>query len=197
RGVGLLGGGGTNGGADASLLGGRQIGGTVLQGVHTFLQRGSGGLVGDLLSALADQLVKSRHVVPPFSSSAVSSVYFIPKYQRYSVGTKFLAGSLQESGGGGAHGDAAGAAQLGHGGHGDELDPQRGTLGPDGVGKARVGVLGQVGADDLTALEGLPELLDADDLSRTFQFVQHFHSSVGSLWTDAHTISDYSRLHEF
>src|SRR5699024_11788954 len=35
RGVGLLGGGGTNGGADASLLGRRQIGGTVLQGVHT------------------------------------------------------------------------------------------------------------------------------------------------------------------
>src|SRR5699024_12594376 len=78
RGVGLLGGGGTNGGADASLLGRRQIGGTVLQGVHTFLQRGSGGLVGDLLSALADQLVKSRHVFPPFSRCRCFQRIFYP-----------------------------------------------------------------------------------------------------------------------
>ena len=57
----LLGGGGTNGGADASLLGGGQVGGPVLQGVHTLLQSGSGGLVGRLLAALSYQLVKSRH----------------------------------------------------------------------------------------------------------------------------------------
>ena len=62
-GVRLLGGGGTNCGADASLLGGSQIGSAVLQGVQTLLQCRSRGLVGDLLSALSDQLIKSRHVV--------------------------------------------------------------------------------------------------------------------------------------
>jgi len=61
-GVRLLGSGGTDSSADASLLRGRQIGGTVLQSVDTLLQSGSGGLVGNLLSALSDQLIKSRHV---------------------------------------------------------------------------------------------------------------------------------------
>ena len=58
RGVGLLGGRGSHGGADASLLGRREIGGLGLQSVQTILQGGRSGLVGHLLSAFADQLVK-------------------------------------------------------------------------------------------------------------------------------------------
>jgi len=62
-GVGLLGGGSSDGGADASLLGGGQIGGLVLQGVDALLQSRGSGLIGDLLSALSHELVKSRHWV--------------------------------------------------------------------------------------------------------------------------------------
>ena len=62
-GVGLLGGRGSHGGAHASLLGRRQIGGLVLQGVQTKLQSGRSGLVGSLFSSFTDQLVKSRHSV--------------------------------------------------------------------------------------------------------------------------------------
>ena len=65
-GVGLLGSRGTDCGADASLLRGAQIRLFVLQGVHTLLHSGRSGLVGDLLSALSDELVKSWHCVPPF-----------------------------------------------------------------------------------------------------------------------------------
>ena len=60
-GVGLLGSRGSHGGADASLLGRRQIGGLGLQGVQTELQSGRSGLVGSLFSSFTDQLVKSRH----------------------------------------------------------------------------------------------------------------------------------------
>ena len=48
-------------GADASLLGRRQVGGLGLQGVQTELQSGRSGLVGSLFSSFTDQLVKSRH----------------------------------------------------------------------------------------------------------------------------------------
>ena len=58
-GVRLLRGGGSDCGADASLLGRRQVGGTVLQGVEALLQCRCGGLVGRLLSALSDQLMFS------------------------------------------------------------------------------------------------------------------------------------------
>ena len=68
-GVRLLGAGGTNSGANATLLGGRQGGSLVLQGVQTSLQSGSGGLVGDLLTAATNELIKSRHFISPFLSS--------------------------------------------------------------------------------------------------------------------------------
>ena len=45
-GVRLLGGGGTNRSAHTSLLGRRQVGHAVLQGVQALLHGGSGGLVG-------------------------------------------------------------------------------------------------------------------------------------------------------
>lgn len=61
RRVGLLGGSGSDCGADTSLLGGSKVSGLILQGVQTLLQSGSGGLVGDLLSALSNELIKSRH----------------------------------------------------------------------------------------------------------------------------------------
>ena len=54
-GVRLLGAGGTNSGADTTLLGRGQIGSLVLQGVQTLLQSRSGGLVGDLLTAMLDK----------------------------------------------------------------------------------------------------------------------------------------------
>ena len=57
---------GTDCGADASLLGSAQVGLLVLQGVQTLLHCRRGGLVGDFLSALSNELVKSRHCVPPF-----------------------------------------------------------------------------------------------------------------------------------
>jgi hypothetical protein len=60
-GVGLLGGGGTNSGAHATLLGGGLSGSLVLKGVHSSLQSRGGGLVGDLLTAALNELVKSRH----------------------------------------------------------------------------------------------------------------------------------------
>ena len=60
-GVGLLGGGGTDCGADTTLLGGGQVGSLVLQSVQTSLQSGSSGLVGGHLAASSDELIKSRH----------------------------------------------------------------------------------------------------------------------------------------
>ena len=66
RGVRLLGGRGTHGSADASLLRSAQIGLAVLQGVETLLHGGRRRLVGSLFSALSHQLVKSRHGFPPF-----------------------------------------------------------------------------------------------------------------------------------
>ena len=60
-GVGLLRSRGTDCGADASLLGGAQVGLLVLQGVQTLLHCGRIGLIGDLLSAFPYQLVKSGH----------------------------------------------------------------------------------------------------------------------------------------
>ena len=74
-GVGLLGGGGTDCGADTTLLGGGQVGSLVLQSVQTSLQSGSGGLVGDLLTAAANQLIKSRHLGSPFFDSRLFGGY--------------------------------------------------------------------------------------------------------------------------
>ena len=62
-GVRLLRGGGTNCGADASLLRGGQVRSAVLEGVQTLLQSRSRGLVSALFSSFSDQLIKSRHVV--------------------------------------------------------------------------------------------------------------------------------------
>jgi hypothetical protein len=74
-GVRLLGGGGTNSSANTTLLGGRQGGSLVLQSVQTSLQSGSGGLVGDLLTAAANQLIKSRHLISPFFDSRLLGGY--------------------------------------------------------------------------------------------------------------------------
>ncbi len=57
-GVGLLGGRGSHGGADASLLGRRQIGRLVLQSVQTKLQSGRSGLVSSLFSSLRTSWLK-------------------------------------------------------------------------------------------------------------------------------------------
>ena len=57
----LLGGGGTDSSADTTLLGGGQSSCLVLQSVQPSLQSTSGGLVGDLLTAETNQLIKSRH----------------------------------------------------------------------------------------------------------------------------------------
>jgi len=65
-GVRLLGGRGSDCGADTSLLGRRQIGGAILEGVDTLLQCRRRGLVGSLFSALSDKLIKSGHGFPPF-----------------------------------------------------------------------------------------------------------------------------------
>ena len=59
-GVRLLGGGGTNCGADASLLRGAQVGLAIFQGVETLLHCGGVGLISRLLSAFSHQLVKRR-----------------------------------------------------------------------------------------------------------------------------------------
>ena len=59
----LLRGGGTNCGADASLLWGGQVRSAVLEGVQTLLKGRSRGLVSALFSSFSDQLIKSRHVV--------------------------------------------------------------------------------------------------------------------------------------
>ena len=60
-GVRLLRGRSTNCGANATLLGRGEVGLLVLQRVKTILQSRGVGLVSRLLSALANQLVKSRH----------------------------------------------------------------------------------------------------------------------------------------
>jgi hypothetical protein len=65
-GVRLLGAGGTNSGTYATLLGGRNGSSLVLQSVQTSLQSRSGGLVGDLLTAMLHKLIKSRHQFSPF-----------------------------------------------------------------------------------------------------------------------------------
>ena len=87
-GVGLLGGGGSDSGANASLLGRRQIGSTVLQGVQTLLQSGRGGLVGNLLSTLSDQLVKSRHSLFSFLQNFAFQHILSQNNHCYSVGIK-------------------------------------------------------------------------------------------------------------
>src|SRR5699024_7552855 len=65
-GVRLLRGGGTNSGAHTSLLGRRQVGLAVLQGVQALLHSRRIGLVGHGLASLANELVKRRHGFPPF-----------------------------------------------------------------------------------------------------------------------------------
>ena len=62
-GVRLLGGSSSHGGADATLLRSGKIGFLVLQSVQALLHRGRIGLVGRLLSALLDQLIKGRHTI--------------------------------------------------------------------------------------------------------------------------------------
>jgi hypothetical protein len=62
---------GTDCGADASLLRCGLVSLTVFQGVEALLHGGGGGLIGDLLSALADQLIKRRHSFPPFSNGGI------------------------------------------------------------------------------------------------------------------------------
>jgi len=76
-GVRLLRSGSTNGGAHTSLLRRRQIGLAVLQGVQAMLKGGRSGLVGHLLTALADQLIKSRHDFPPFQKSAPDGAWYL------------------------------------------------------------------------------------------------------------------------
>jgi hypothetical protein len=79
----LLGGSGTNGSANATLLGGRQAGSLVLQGVQTSLQSRCGGLVGGLLTAAADQLIKSRHLISPFfDSRRLAGIYSTEDFRK-------------------------------------------------------------------------------------------------------------------
>ena len=82
-GVRLLGGGGTDCGADASLLRRAEIGLAVLQSVQSLLHCGGGGLVGNLLSAFSYQLVKRRQnslllssKIPWFSRSVSGKAQF-------------------------------------------------------------------------------------------------------------------------
>ena len=81
-GVRLLGGGGTNSSANTTLLGGRQSSSLVLQSVQTSLQSGSGGLVGDLLTAILNELIKSRHQCSPFFCSHLSVGKYILRETR-------------------------------------------------------------------------------------------------------------------
>jgi len=62
----LLGGHGTNCGADTTLLGAAQIRVLLLLRVISLLQGGSGALGNQDLTAFAYKLVKSRHFVSPF-----------------------------------------------------------------------------------------------------------------------------------
>ena len=55
-----------NFGADASLLGRTDVSGDVFEGVEALLQYRCFGLVHLIAAALLNQLVKSRHVFPPF-----------------------------------------------------------------------------------------------------------------------------------
>jgi hypothetical protein len=105
-GVRLLRGGGTHSSAHASLLRGRQIGGDVLQGVEALLECGSSGLKGDLLSALSDELVKSRHIVPPFLDGNILS----------RANARLGSRMMEQCGYCRAHLDAASLSKLGHGG---------------------------------------------------------------------------------
>jgi len=74
-GVGLLGGSGTNSSANTTLLGGGQGGSLVLQSVQASLQSGRVGLVGSLLTATTDELIKSRHLFSPFFDSRLFGGY--------------------------------------------------------------------------------------------------------------------------
>jgi hypothetical protein len=65
-GVRLLGGSGSHGGADATLLRGGQVGLLVLQRIQALLHSGRVGLVSSLFSTLLDQLIKSRHAMNSF-----------------------------------------------------------------------------------------------------------------------------------
>ena len=60
--------------------------------------------------------------------------------------------SADQSRHGGAHGDAAGLAQLPHGGNTNDLRAPFGAQGLDGSGHARVGVLGQIDPKGLPIL---------------------------------------------
>ena len=62
-GVRLLRGRSTDCGADASLLGGAEIGFLIFKSVQTLLHCRGCGLIGDLLSALSHQLIKGWHCV--------------------------------------------------------------------------------------------------------------------------------------
>jgi hypothetical protein len=66
RGVRLLGGSGSNLGANASSLRCRLVDGSVLESVEALLKRGSLRLVRFILTTLLYELVKGWHDFPPF-----------------------------------------------------------------------------------------------------------------------------------
>ena len=107
--VGLLGGGGSDSGAHTSLLGGSKVSGLILQGVQTLLQSGSGGLVSDLLSALSNELIKSRHDF--LLSYILANGGIISSKQSFAR----IKNSGKNRGGGSADGNFAGMAKLLHG----------------------------------------------------------------------------------
>ena len=92
-GVGLLGGRGSHGGADATLLRGGQVSLLVLQRIQALLHSGGIGLVGSLFPALLDQLIKSRHAIgtPFFKIAGISPCIFLGIKEFYSVRNKLCA----------------------------------------------------------------------------------------------------------
>ena len=93
-------------------------------------------------------------------------MYFIPKYLRYSVGTRRnLHSQRKQRGARGADMDLAELSELLHRGDGDDLDARVPALPDQRLAQHGVGVVRHIDRGDPPGLQRLENLLGPDELS--------------------------------
>ena len=123
-------------------------------------------------------------------------MYFIPKYQRYSVGTRKKRISAQKCGAGCADMDPAEPPEFLHRRDLDKLNAGVAALLDERLAEDGVGVGGHIGGSYTPGLQRFAQLLRTDHLSVACQPFRHPDTSMENTRRQTHANMDYSRNHE-
>jgi hypothetical protein len=123
-------------------------------------------------------------------------MYFIPKYQRYSVGTRKKRISAQKCGAGSADMNPTEPPEFLHRCNFDEFNVGGTALLNKRFAEDGVGIGGHIGGSYTPGLQRFAKLLRTDHLSVACQPFRHPDTSMENTRRQTHANMDYSRNHE-